>query len=131
MANIFKIQGNLRDRFVQAALLLRLLDPVRGEPTVHGLDQDANEIGPERERLLKRKFLDSFALISATQKDGDTVSAACLEEGAPEGTIVRVACNAGVGENVLQQLRDLVSVLNDLARGSLSLLYTSTIRTHD
>jgi hypothetical protein len=126
MTTVFKIQGNLRDRFVQSAVLLRMLDPVRGEPTVYGLDQDPHEIGTERERQLKRKFLDSFALISATKKDGKTVSAACLEEGALQGTVVRLARNSGVGEDDLKQLRDLVIILNHIAQKGLLFLHKRT-----
>jgi hypothetical protein len=37
------ITGNTQNRFIQAAVLLHLLDPVRGEPTAYGLDRDPNE----------------------------------------------------------------------------------------
>lgn len=113
------ITGNVRNRFIQVAVLLHTLDPVRGEPTVHGLDQDPLEIEPSRERLLKRKFLDSFALICSTKKGGDSVSAACMEEGLPQGTTIRIASNAGVGEQTLTQLRQLVNILNGIASGSM------------
>ena len=83
-----ELTGNVRNRFVQAAVLLRMLDPVRGEPTVHCLNEDSYEMRTLRERLLKRKFLDSFALIYAIKRDGDSVSAACMEEGTPQGTII-------------------------------------------
>ena len=66
-----EIIGHARDRFIQAAVLLYTLNPVRGEPTGYGVDQDPHDIETPRERLLKRKFLDSFALICATKKDGD------------------------------------------------------------
>ncbi len=111
------ITGNLRSRFIQAAVLLRMLDPVRGDLTVHGLDQDPHNIDISRERLLKRKFLDSVALICATKKDGDSVSAACMEEGAPQGTVLRIASNSGVGERTLGQLRELVDTLNSIGSG--------------
>ena len=42
------ITGNTQNRFIQAAVLLHLLDPVRGEPTAYGLDRDPNEIEPQR-----------------------------------------------------------------------------------
>ena len=48
-----------------------------------------------------------------------SVSAACLEEGLPQGTIVRIASNSGVRENTLGQLRELVNVLNDVASGGI------------
>jgi hypothetical protein len=115
------ITGNVRNRFIQAAVLLHMLDPVRGEPTVYGLDQDLHDITSSRERLLKRKFLDSFALICATKRDGDSVSAACIEEGRPEGTIVRIARNSGISETTLGRLRELLDVLSSIAsRGMLS-----------
>ncbi|KMU92132.1 hypothetical protein CIHG_09942 [Coccidioides immitis H538.4] len=76
------ITGRLRNRFLEAATLLHALDPVRGEPTTHGLEIDGAL--QERERFLKRKFLDSFALLCAPSKGGDSVSAACMEEGQPE-----------------------------------------------
>ena len=103
---LLELTGNVRNRFVEAAVLLRMLDPVRGEATVHGLDQVSHEMITPRERLLKRKFLDSFALICAIKKDGDSTSAACMEEGAPQGTIIRIASNAGIGEkSSLRRLR--------------------------
>lgn len=114
---IYEITGNAQSRFIQAAALLHLLDPVRGEPTTYSLDQDSNTVQQNRERLLKRKFLDSFALICAKKKDGDTVSAACLEEGLQEGTVVRIASNQGVAPSTLCQLRELVAILNGVARG--------------
>jgi len=111
----FAISGNVRDRFVQVAVLLHMLDPVRGEPTAHGLDQGQNAVETTREQLLKRKFLDSFALICATKKGGDSVSGACIEEGSPRGTIVRIASNAGVREDTLRQLQAILDCLNGMA----------------
>ena len=116
------LTGNVRNRFVQAAVLLHMLDPVRGEPTTHGLDEDSYETRTPRERLLKRKFLDSFALICAIRKDGDSVSAACMEEGAPQGTVIRVASNCGVSEKTLGQLREIVAVLNSIGSGGTLIL---------
>ncbi len=114
------ISGNVRKRFIESAALLYLLDPVRGEPSIYGLDQEANEVGTPRERLLKKKFLDSFALVCAVDKNGDSVSAACLEEGRPEGTILRIASNTGVSNSTLAQLQEIVTLLNDIATGGLS-----------
>lgn len=111
----FEISGNVRDRFVQAAVLLHMLDPVRGEPTAHGLDQDPQAVETPRERLLKRKFLDSCALICATTKGGHSVSAACIEEGAPQGTVIRIASNTGVHKSTLNQLQEILDSLNDIA----------------
>ncbi|KAF2455499.1 hypothetical protein BDY21DRAFT_289205 [Lineolata rhizophorae] len=110
------ITGTVRDRFVEVSALLYQLDPVRGEPTAHDLDQElTHESGMLKERLLKRKFLNSFALICATKKDGPSVSAACLEEGFPDGTVVRIASNSGVCDTVLLQLQQIVTILNQVA----------------
>ncbi|KAG7402651.1 hypothetical protein Forpi1262_v018918 [Fusarium oxysporum f. sp. raphani] len=111
----FEVTGNVRNRFVQAAVLLYLLDPVRGEPVAHGLDRDTNDIESSRDGLLKRKFLDSFALICAVRKDGDTVSAVCMEEGLPGATVIRVASNHGISMSTLKGLRDLMDILNNVA----------------
>ena len=119
-----ELTGNVRNRFVQAAVPLRMLDPIRGDPTVHGLDEDLHEIRTPRERLLKRKFFDSFALICAIKRDGDSVSAACMEEGTPQGTVIRVTSNSGVGERTLSQLQELVAVLDSIGSGG-TLAYRS------
>lgn len=125
MATSFEITGNVRDRFIQAAALLRLLDPVRGEPTAYSLDQDSNTVEGLRELLLKRKFLDSFALVCAIKKDGDCVSVACLEEGRPEGTIVRIASNAGVSEGTMISLRNILGLLQKISFKGMFLCYSS------
>lgn len=93
---IFEISGNAHGGFAQTAALSHSIDPVRGKSTACGLDWDPNALEQNRERLLKKKLLDSFAIICAKKIDGDTVSAACLEKGLPEGTILRVTSNEGV-----------------------------------
>ncbi|KIW16613.1 hypothetical protein PV08_03801 [Exophiala spinifera] len=115
--SVHEITGNIQSRFVQVTTLLHLIDPVRGEPTVYGLDQGANAGQQSREKLLKKRFLDSVALICARRKDGDTVSAACLEEGLPEGTVVRIASNQGVSDSTLTELREIIHILNGIASG--------------
>jgi len=84
------------------------------------LDQDLNPLSAFRFHMLKRKFLDSFAFLCATKKDGDSVSAACMEEGLPQGTIIRIASNAGVRENTLCQLRQVLDSLNSVSQAQVS-----------
>lgn len=60
----------MRNRFVQAAILLHMLDSVRGEPTIRGLHENSHKIQILRERFLERKLLDSFALVCAIKRDG-------------------------------------------------------------
>ena len=115
MSTSLEIVGNVRERFIQAAALLRLIDPVRAEPTVYGLDEDSPNLQSPRELVLKRKFLDSFALICATRKNGDSVSAACLEEGGPTGTIVRIASNSGVSDETLSHLRNILGLISSIS----------------
>jgi len=103
-----EITGNLRKRYIQAAALLGTLDPVRGEPTTYGLDHESHSLQDPLDRVLKRRFLDSFALVCAVQKnDSNNISAACLDKDSPEGTVVRIASNAGVSETTLASLRDI------------------------
>ncbi|KAK1469740.1 hypothetical protein CMEL01_01507 [Colletotrichum melonis] len=115
-----EITGNLQKRFVQDAVLLHKLDPVRGSPTAYGLDRHPHDAGVPREELLKRKFLDSFALLASTHKDGDTVSAAALEVGAPEGSVIRIASNAGVSASTLVLLREVMEILHDVSAMGLT-----------
>ncbi|KAK0103055.1 hypothetical protein ONS96_005666 [Cadophora gregata f. sp. sojae] len=110
-----EITGNLRDRFIQGAVLLYLIDPVRAEPSAYGLDKDSNLLDHPQELFLKRKFLDSFALICAIKKDPKSVSAACLEEGQPESTVVRIASNGGVAPDTVRSLQGLVDMLGNKA----------------
>lgn len=112
-----EITGKAEKRFMEASGLLYMLDPVRGAPTVHGLDKHLHDGGVTRSHLLKSKFLDSFALICSTKKNGDSVSAAALEEGLPDGTVIRVASNAGVASSTLLRLQEIVQVLNGVATG--------------
>lgn len=112
-----EVPKKTRHRFIQAAVLLSMLDSVRGEASTQSLDEDSAKMEPSREQFLKRKFLDSFALICAIRKEGDSVSAACMEEGEPQGTIVRVASNAGVSKGTLEILRAIIDKLNIIATG--------------
>lgn len=105
---------------MQAGTLLWLLDPVRGEPTTHSLDRHPNDTQQEATERQCSKFLDSIALICATWKNGDAVSAAALEEWSPEGTIIRVARNAGLPQEMLEQVREIVEALNDIAQKGTS-----------
>ena len=113
--NFLEIIDYLWNRFIEVAILLHTFNLVREESIAYGLDQDSYNIETLRERLLKRKFLDSFAFICATKRDGDNVSIACLEEELSQETIVWITSNFKVRENTLDQLRELVNVLNRVA----------------
>ncbi|KAK2022205.1 hypothetical protein LX32DRAFT_205538 [Colletotrichum zoysiae] len=106
-----RFSGKAHQRFVLTATLLYLIDPVRGEPTTHGLDKHPHDDFWELDQPQK-KFLDSFALICSTSRvGGETASAVSLEQGHPGGNVLRLARNSGVSETLLDQLHD---ILNDL-----------------
>ncbi|TLD04442.1 uncharacterized protein PgNI_12184 [Pyricularia grisea] len=61
---------------------------------------------------LRKKFLDSFALIYFTLRvGGDIASAVCLEQGHPNGNVLRLARNFGVPPDFVDQLQ---LILHDL-----------------
>lgn len=106
------LTGAAHKRFVIVTSLLFLIDPVRGEPTVHSLDRHPHDSNRRPENLQK-KFLDSFALICSTSRiGGETASAVCLEQGHPTGNVLRLARNLGVPQDLVNQLQQ---ILNDLA----------------
>lgn len=124
-----EVTGHVQTRFIEVATLLHLIDPVRGEPVDHGLGLEGNETELPRDCLLKRKFLDSFALVCAVRKDGDTVSAAAMEERMPEGTVIRVASNHGLSESTLSEIRDMAIILNEIAIESEYLLMAKSLHS--
>lgn len=106
--------GEAQKRFTKLVTLLCLIDPVRGEPTVHGLDKHPHDNIGQQESLQK-KFLDSFALVCSTGKGGDTASAVCLEPGHPSGTVLRLARNLGVPPELVDRLQDILDDLTSVA----------------
>lgn len=128
MAQMRALTGEAHGRFVQVATLLSLIDPVRGEPTVHSLDQHPHDGGGKQEHLQK-KFLDSFALICSTSSKGaETASAVCLEQGHPSGTILRLARNHGITPDLINQFQEILNTLSTVAsRGKQSPLRYNAI----
>lgn len=108
---LIEISGTTLDRYIQGATLLRLLDPVRGDPTSYGLDQEARTIQAPFDRIIKRKFLDAIALICASEKGSDSISAACFDLDDSEGTVIRIASNGGVSNRTISYLDDLLGAL--------------------
>jgi hypothetical protein len=68
---LLAITGQVQSRFIRSASLLGMLDPVRAEVTTRCLDGDANTTDLVHEQFLKRKFLDSCALVCVARKGGD------------------------------------------------------------
>ncbi|CAI6092200.1 unnamed protein product [Clonostachys chloroleuca] len=103
-------------RFVLNSILLSLIEPVRGEPTVYSLDRH-----PHDNASPIAKFLDSFALICSTKSGKDTVSAVCIEQGGPTGTILRLARNTSTSEELLLRFQAVLDDLTLIAKGGCSL----------
>ena len=114
------LTGNAHNRFVSVASLLFLIDPVRGEPTAYSLDRHPHDNASNKESLLK-KFLDSFALACSTSRKGaETASAVCLEQDHPSGSVLRIARNLGVPQDLVNRLQAiLVDMIAIALRGEL------------
>lgn len=121
MSQARDLTGDTHKRFVSVTTLLALIDPVRGEPTVHNLDRHPHE-GAGKQESLHKKFLDSFALICSTSsKGGESASAVCLEQGGPTGTVLRVASNLGVSQDVVDRIHLVLDDLTAVASGGMIL----------
>ena len=109
------LTGDTHKRFTVVATLLSMIDPVRGESTVHSLDRHPHDNARKQEHLQK-KFLDSFALVCSTSgKGGETASAVCLEPGYPSGTVLRLARNLGVPRDLIDSLERILDDLSAVA----------------
>lgn len=117
-----QINGFDLKRFVVHAALLRLIDPVRGEPTRTPLDENPEYDSSNGQRL-KQKFLDSFALICATSDSGgESASAVCLEQDDASAKVtLRVARNHGWTPNDLIGLESILQVLRIVAKRGIVL----------
>lgn len=119
--------GLAQARFTKLVALLALIDPVRGEPTVHSVDRHPHDGIGQRENLQK-KFLDSFALICSTSScGGDTASAVCLEPGHPSGTVLRLAQNFGVPPDLVDRLQAVLNNLTSVATGGMNSYMTHEV----
>lgn len=107
-----------RNRCVLNSILLFLIEPVRGEPTVYSLDRH-----PHDDASPKAKFLDSFALICSTRSGKETASAVSMEEGGPTGTILRLARNTSTSEELLLRFQAVLDDLTLIAKGGLCFLF--------
>jgi hypothetical protein len=109
------LSGVAHRRFVVVTTLLSLIDPVRGEPTVHSLDTHPHD-SSWTPLQSQKKFLDSFALICSTSRKGaDTASAVCLEQDHPNGPILRLARNTGTPAGIVSQLQLVLADLKSVA----------------
>ncbi len=111
---IIEIIDNLRSYFIQAVILLCMLNFVHDNFMIYDLDQDSHNIDMSKEHLFKWKFLDFFALICITKKNNDSVSATCMKKNASQETVLWIVSNFEVNERILSQLCKLVNTLNSI-----------------
>lgn len=114
MAPVQSASGNAQRRFYLVTTLLSMIDPVRGEPTAHGLDKHPHDSIQRKDSMLK-KFLDSFAWICSTSKNGATTSAVALEQHGAMGTVLRLARNLGAPDDLIPRLQLLLDELATVA----------------
>ncbi|KAF8414669.1 hypothetical protein BGX38DRAFT_917296 [Terfezia claveryi] len=117
-----------------STFLLHLIEPVRiyTPPTPFPANFSNAGRGTDdsnSSEKLKRRLIDALAFICATEREGDSGAAVCIEEaitGALDedlasehgGYTVRIAKNGWVGEAVLQGVRDIIKSLEVFADGS-------------
>lgn len=102
--------------FITVSTLLYWIDPVRGKPAAYSLDTDPND-PTQRYDHLQRRFLDSFALICSTSRKGaETASAVCMEQDRSGATVLRLARNRGVPDDLINRLRRILDKLMAISR---------------
>lgn len=111
---VIEITDNLQSYFIQAVVLLCMLNSVYDDLIIYNLDQDSHNIDISRKHLFKRKFLDFFALICVTKKNDDSVSMTCMKKDALQETVLQIVSNFKVNERILNQLRKLMNMLNSI-----------------
>lgn len=120
-----KLIDNVPNCFFQAIFLFRMLDSICEKLTIHDLNKDLHEIRTSRECLLKRKFLDSFALICVIKRNDDSVLTTYMKKNASQETIIWIANNFEISERILSQLRELIAMLNNIeSENTLAQNYT-------
>ena len=130
-----------------STFLLHLIEPVRiyipqsPSPVSFSGTGRGNDDNNSSEKL-KRRLIDALAFICATEREGDSGAAVCIEEAIiPEvedarardenltlehgGYTLRIAKNGWIGGEVLQGVRDIIKSLEAFADGcKLSLFYS-------
>ncbi|KXJ85572.1 hypothetical protein Micbo1qcDRAFT_154089 [Microdochium bolleyi] len=110
-------RGSMCRNLIINAVLLSLIDPVRGKPTRDSLDENPEDYTTTNIQL-KQKFLDSFALICSTSGSGkETASAVCMEQHDASGTVLRVARNRGLTPHDTAKLERVIEILVAVATG--------------
>jgi len=116
-----------------STFLLHLIEPVRIYSPLSPSPTDSSGAGRGNEdnnssEKLKRRLIDALAFICATEREGDSGAAVCIEEAITDARAedlasehgeytLRIAKNGWVGEEVLQGVRDIIKSLEAFADG--------------
>ena len=113
-----------------STFLLHLIEPVRiyTPPLANPSSTSRGNEDNNSSEKLKRRLIDALAFICATEREGDSGAAVCIEEvitGARDEDpasehgeyTLRIAKNGWVGEEVLQGVRDIIKSLEAFADG--------------
>jgi hypothetical protein len=105
------LRARLVRRFYEPLILLKALDPIRGERTKPEYCSDTSDLSDQKSR---RSFADGIAYICSYQKGPDHVTAAALER-SPQETVVWLAANANVEDDVIYFLEGVLESLGCIA----------------
>jgi hypothetical protein len=97
-------------RFYEPLLLLSALDSIRGGRIKAEIVSDNTGINHTQ---IRRSFADAIAYICAYQKGPNYVTAAALEK-TPQGVVVWLAANNGIGQNVTEFLDGILARVRDV-----------------
>src|SRR5271170_2740078 len=92
-------------RFYEPLLLLHALDKIRGGRIKAEIVSDNTGINHTQ---IRRSFADAIAYICAYKKGPGYVTAAALEK-TPQGVVVWLAANNGIGQNVTEFLDGILA----------------------
>lgn len=111
-------QNSAFKQLVVNAVLMNLIDPVRGQPTRNNTAERLDEHNAPTSQLMS-KFLDAFALICSTSSKGaETASAVCFEHKPASTPILRVARNRGLSSQDHTKLEHVLQILGDVSEKS-------------
>lgn len=108
-------QNSAFKQLVVNAVLMNLIDPVRGQPTRNSTAERLDEHNAPTSQLMS-KFLDAFALICSTSSKGaETASAVCFEHKPTSTPILRIARNRGLSSRDHTKLEHVLKILGDVS----------------
>ena len=102
------IEWKLLRRSYEPMLLLKLLDPVRGEHVGRSTDRERSALSPTE---LRRSFADKLAYLCDFKKGGDTTTAIALQS-TPQGVVIHCASNDPMKPRVIDFIRSTLNLLS-------------------